>query len=407
MDDIALFLRNLTGRLPLIDAESAGRDLYGAPRFSAFALFAPNEPTLSRVLADLLNPRGSHGQGPLFLNSFFRALEMPGLSIGSGARVSCEVATHEGRRIDILIETRDAIVAIENKPFARQQDNQLQDYLAFTRSRARGRKAVLVFLSDQTEESARGDVMKMSFWGSFEPSLSQVLNDVYSRIKAPKTRWLIDDFLGWLERREAMMGMEFYGEGVLSILEAEPQHKRSVAAVLLASREFHAQMIEEAGVFLHRRLQEADSAFLVHEQGRTLSQSLAVMYKPWGFRKNTWPNNCFVGLSAEKEGFRGIIFGVYAPDSARISGDDRSIGCDHRADLDKLMTLVSGGKSSAKWPWYRFIQRDLWTIDGMARAILESPSGAIAEHPDFIDFADHIVHIAKQADEVLSSVENQ
>lgn len=90
----------------------------------------PNEEKLSAIFAWLLDPRGSHGQGAIFFNLFFSAKRE--INVSSLLSVKTEVVTKHiawsQRRIDIVLEGKDWIVGMENKPWAAEQNNQLMDY---------------------------------------------------------------------------------------------------------------------------------------------------------------------------------------------------------------------------------------------------------------------------------------
>lgn len=78
----------------------------------------------SRFLAELLDPRGSHGLGSVFLNHFVRET----LSIKS---FNCDTAfvLKEWNDIDILIRNQSGqAIIIENKIYAHDQNNQLNRY---------------------------------------------------------------------------------------------------------------------------------------------------------------------------------------------------------------------------------------------------------------------------------------
>ncbi|WP_295935501.1 PD-(D/E)XK nuclease family protein [uncultured Alistipes sp.] len=89
----------------------------------------------SALLAELLNPRGTHGQGVMFLDLFLKYFGIQGIDTGN-----CEVSVEkpigainqertEGGRIDLFIsDTRGRCVAIENKIYAGDQDKQLIRY---------------------------------------------------------------------------------------------------------------------------------------------------------------------------------------------------------------------------------------------------------------------------------------
>jgi hypothetical protein len=51
-------------------------DLHDAPDFNVFRYLKQDENLLSDIIADLLDPRGTHGQGPMFLDKFLRAAGM-------------------------------------------------------------------------------------------------------------------------------------------------------------------------------------------------------------------------------------------------------------------------------------------------------------------------------------------
>lgn len=83
------------------------------------------ETTHSRVLGELLNPCGNHGQGSLFLTSFLELLEIPNPTKGQW-----RVAVERGH-VDILLCRNDpaSVIIIENKSNdAVDQGNQLYRY---------------------------------------------------------------------------------------------------------------------------------------------------------------------------------------------------------------------------------------------------------------------------------------
>lgn len=89
--------------------------------------------THSPMLAELLNPTGSHGQGAIFLRHFCTGLGIQNFDAES-ARVRTEYhigpqTAEEGGRIDILISDKNRChIIIENKIYAGEQPNQLGRY---------------------------------------------------------------------------------------------------------------------------------------------------------------------------------------------------------------------------------------------------------------------------------------
>lgn len=104
--------------------ETANRH-YGAC-FNPFARIAIKEIHHSRLVGDLLNPKGSHGQGDLFLQCFLDHLGIPNPSHGQWD------ITVETGRVDILLwreKPEECVIIIENKSNnAPDQLNQLYRY---------------------------------------------------------------------------------------------------------------------------------------------------------------------------------------------------------------------------------------------------------------------------------------
>jgi len=92
--------------------------------------------THSALLCDLLSPKGSHGQGAVFLKCFIDILKLDGAFDAESAKVTPEVSIGPrtdttGGRLDILIKDKhNRQIAIENKIHAKEQDNWVRRYRA-------------------------------------------------------------------------------------------------------------------------------------------------------------------------------------------------------------------------------------------------------------------------------------
>lgn len=106
--------------------------------------------THTPLLAELLRPMGSHGQGTAFLELFLDRLGKcaPAGFDAKSATVDEEYhlgprTNEEGGRIDILIrDGKNNCIGIENKIFAADQENQMPRYRA-----SLGKNAVLIYLT--------------------------------------------------------------------------------------------------------------------------------------------------------------------------------------------------------------------------------------------------------------------
>jgi hypothetical protein len=93
--------------------------------FNPLSLVPLKETIHSGILGELLDPRGSHGQGPLFLRSLLRHLRVPEPDAGEWN------LTVEADRVDIMLSRTKprGVIVIENKANdAEDRPNQLYRY---------------------------------------------------------------------------------------------------------------------------------------------------------------------------------------------------------------------------------------------------------------------------------------
>ncbi len=134
-----------------------------APDFCFFDYLRTDECGLSRCLVDLLNPQGKHGQGRLFLDLL---LERLNANTWAGKdqchEVVAEKIIENMRRIDVYLKFNRGVIGIENKPWAKDQEQQLSDYADWLKKDANGREWHLVYLCnhDPAEGSIDQDKLK-------------------------------------------------------------------------------------------------------------------------------------------------------------------------------------------------------------------------------------------------------
>lgn len=108
------------------------------------------EVIMCRMLADLLDPRGVHGQGNIFLKSFLeQVLEMECATEQlESATVHKEYPIPESdRRIDIAIQMKNRFIPIEVKINAKDQNGQCYDYWTFSSKKMGDEEAVIYYLT--------------------------------------------------------------------------------------------------------------------------------------------------------------------------------------------------------------------------------------------------------------------
>jgi hypothetical protein len=142
-----------------------------APNFNIFDYLRTDEMGLSRCIASLLNPTGTHGQGSLFLEDFLNRIDKDPLvnkldnhwtgTSTDGCQVSLEKQANGQRRIDIYLRFKNGeIIGIENKPWAWDQENQLKDYAEFIKKEANGKNWLLIYLSNNDPSNSEYSIDK-------------------------------------------------------------------------------------------------------------------------------------------------------------------------------------------------------------------------------------------------------
>ena len=398
-------LSHIRQSMPLLAAQRAGAEMYGSPRLNPFDILVLNEDSLSRIIADLFDPRGKHGQGSLFLDALCLIANLPAAGLGDIVRVKREVVTDQGRRIDLVVETPQAVIGIENKPWATQQPRQLSDYIESIRAQAGHRPHALVFISDQEEQSARGEVVRLPYYNEDAPSLHGLLKQQLTSIRSARARDFVSDFIEYV-------GKEFGGEQMVKndldpyIHAAETEFRikgdtrKAMATVMLATEHLHRQILNDIGEYLLNLVRHEVKADFLTDAKYGLADYITEKWDPWPLHRPSWPENCTVSLEAQSSLARDIYIGVKAPD-----GNDKRVeedACSARSKLEGLTGTIAGGRRSAWWPWYESADTKAWNAGFAARLVIEAPNGDISEHPEIQDLGRLVVELAQAVDKLLS-----
>ena len=211
------FLTALGAVIEGVDAAQKRLDRIAATRFSVFWYFKENENIISGIFADLLRPNGSHGQGRAFLDLFLQEMDRDrdegaryrkGLDYTTATRcvVETEHVIDQHRRIDLVLrfgKAGDRWIGIENKPWAREQEDQLKDYAAYVQ--ARDEDAAILYLSGDGSPAKTMPPDERSRYGVIPyrasatgPSVEHWVQSCMERCEAEKVRWFLNDMLDYI-----------------------------------------------------------------------------------------------------------------------------------------------------------------------------------------------------------------
>ncbi|MBQ0136977.1 MAG: PD-(D/E)XK nuclease family protein [Bacteroidales bacterium] len=141
--------------------------------FSIMRMETDEVHTHSAFIAFLLDPKGSHGKGDLFLKLFFKFI--PKLSGIENFDTTNAVVDYEyvigngninkdytyGGRIDLLIQSGDTAIIVENKIYAEDQEKQLYRYKQFAERSKKISKYHILYLTLGGKKASRGSLFTM------------------------------------------------------------------------------------------------------------------------------------------------------------------------------------------------------------------------------------------------------
>lgn len=213
-------LEGVKFRKRIIDKTKAELNERLADSFSVFSYIPFNEVSMSNLFKDLLDIRGNHGQGGVFLNKFLELictkLEINTLIHIDNTlyEINTEVRTtrivNSLRRIDILLNWgKSFAIAIENKPYDKDQPNQLDDYTNHLESEFHG-NYIIVYFSDHDATDTSISVEKREFLKSqkkyvqinFTDDAIEWLAKSRKEVKAYKIKSFIDDLINKIMERQ-------------------------------------------------------------------------------------------------------------------------------------------------------------------------------------------------------------
>ena len=191
------------------------QEVHTAPRFNIFSILNIEhyeEKTHTPFLENLLNVKGSHGQGDLFYQAFLQTVipgRIPEFST-SQIRTTQEHWTGSGE-VDIFIESMDAAkrfcIVLENKIDAGDQKDQLKRYYQYATEVLgyQEDQVLLLYLTKRgnapspfslpTEEQIRLTKAKVLYSISYHTHIRRFLQESIEKVQAPIVHAAIHQYL--------------------------------------------------------------------------------------------------------------------------------------------------------------------------------------------------------------------
>jgi hypothetical protein len=198
----------LRRRLTPVQRRVRERKRRKANQFNIFRLLGVERDevkTHSALIADLLNPRGTHGQGAVFLEIFLalcakksNGFPKPPRGVAS---VRWDVYTEKRTRFgrpDIVVASPElkTLIVIENKIYAGDQDRQLHRYaewMASLRTYAKGTR-LLIYLTPEGRRPELTDEDRYCLF-SYRDDITSWIQTARAQVRAVRVRECLDQYL--------------------------------------------------------------------------------------------------------------------------------------------------------------------------------------------------------------------
>ncbi len=417
------FFARLSPRLEAARALERELDRHLARRFNVFDYLSTDEVALSRIIADLLDPGARHGQATRFLRVLLDELTEidgrpePDAGMVKGIHVVTERVIADGRRLDVSVEIpgtdRPYCLAIENKPYADDQRNQVRDYLCFLQ-RTYPDRFLLIYLSPTGQGPSRwslprrelrkwtGRLAVMGYWSNPEKlpwgdryddfrvglSLAAWFSACRRRCEPDRLRWFLSEAEVFCKRRFGGHSMATDSETrtIKEFLFANPDHLETAQSVSDAWLKVKEVLCR--GFLEHLRTELAKRASkewpdIAHDlrvgckyggekQHSNLLWLHRASWKPWeGHDKKHPPSEGCTAITLQSGWTNGPnkwYWGVRHPrDKSGMSDAD----LERRARLEDGLRNEFDGviQSGSWWPHWRFVDDEMGYWNALLPAI--------------------------------------
>ena len=420
--DLERFFLELAPRLET--ARALDRRL--ARRFYVFDYLRTDEPGLSRIVADLLKPEGKHGQGIVFLQLL---LDKVGFKVDGkidDSRVDVELTIDDQRRLDVAVRIDERhCLAIENKPYAADQPDQVKDYLCWL---SQYEKHMLIYLSptgEGPEEHSIGDADLAELRKDDGPRRFVImpyhqaadLDDRFDRFRLSFSLadWLEDcrrncdvDRLRWFLREAETFCRRQFGENTMTTAEDSAieefvlgNHDRVEAAIAV-----HKSWPGIKEKVYRRFLKKIQENLCKDMKCFCPEVKFSVTYNEKGYKSyvkarfNLSSKRTYIFLENQEEGPRRWGIGVFSPSILEERGEQVW------SQLNKeLADELGNGEPPGKfYSWWKFVREEYQDWDSLIpeihRESQKKEGGEIMRY-----FVEEFVRIAKGAIPIINDIE--
>lgn len=301
-----------------------------------------SEIILSKIIANLLNPSGSHGQGRIFLDAFLhldailrriKPNDLDSLLKQQQISVTCERRTvyieNSQRRIDILIDFKNFGLGIENKPWAVDQEKQVWDYSRNLQKEFKGNFCLLYLTLEGGDPSKDSIDLKPKknlqeknqlIPISYRHDMLKWIKECCRLCESDKFQWFLRDFIDYIPTipQERPMGDSIERNLIFNHALENEKNLEIVFKInsafddkLELHRRIIVQFLDKLEKFVLNELGDPDMLEWDVNKDKPLLDSPLDQYNHFSFRKKSWGTLYGVGLQPHEANACEVIIGVW------------------------------------------------------------------------------------------------
>jgi hypothetical protein len=349
-------IKNLLNQVAIINKKNAEiLDATGG-RFNMFRMCGVNhyENTHSAIIAEFLNPSGTHGLKSKLLECFIETLgeyfTIQNFNC-ERSRVLTEHSTEEGR-IDILIEdNQNKAIIIENKIYANDQAEQLKRYNRYAQKYQNGYQILYLTLFGDNASDQSGEGVSYLSISHKETIINWLEKCVAITSRFPMVRETIIQYINHLKQL-TNQDMDTKNKEEITEVLSKIENLRAAQVIYQNYSETYNYLIEK---YFNPKMEE-----FAKQKGLEYNyEQSEELYVRFHFTNPNWHGKCWIGFTFE--GYRCHYGLCNNPNIYKISDENRKIIHEHLNNLG-----VVSRKESDWWPFYAHftnLSLDIWESD--------------------------------------------
>ncbi len=345
---------NVNHLLELVDSICQKYDAVAKSTGNNFNIFQTldlqsDELSHSRIIAELLNPEGSHGMKDEFLKLFLNKIEeISDQTLNYKSQelkntvIETEKTTEKGR-VDIVITMNQAKIIIENKIYAGDQEKQLKRYREVF-----GKEATIVYLtldgSEPSGYSTGGDKNTYDILMSYKDIIELLVQYKEKAVNFPYLRETIAQYTNLLNTLTGQSGRKDMSD---EIVEVAVKNQGNVKAAFAIAENVNA--IREK-IVLEHFVPAMEEFAKEHKLDIEYAEKIdCLVSKPfWGIsfiNGDLLKLNICIRFEFQKNNLRDLIYGFnhYRTENVQIT------------EKIKKDFSAKGFESSKIWPCYKYL----------------------------------------------------